>query len=251
MRNLKLTIEYDGTNYCGWQSQKNGVAIQDVLEGVLARITGERIRVVGSGRTDAGVHAIGQVAHVHLSSPLPVKNILKGMNSLLPWDIAIKKIEEVDESFHARYDATSKVYLYRICNQSTRSPLEYRYSWMLSRPLKIEAMAEALGFVRGTHDFTSFSAAETGVKGRERTVKRATIDVKLSGVIELEMEANGFLRHMVRAIVGTLVEVGKGKLNPSCMEEILLARNRSLAGPTAPPQGLFLKEVKYGKGGGE
>lgn len=246
MRNLKLTIEYDGTNYCGWQRQKKGITIQGVLEEKLGCITQERVKVIGSGRTDAGVHAIGQVAHVHLKSRLPKENILRGVNSLLPADIAVKKIEEMDEKFHARYDATSKVYLYRISNQPTRSPLIHRYAWTVFPALNVEAMRDGVIYFKGTHDFTSFSAAD----GRDGDKKRTVMNVEIfripGGVIEIEIEADGFLRHMVRTIVGTLVEVGKGKIEPPAVRDIMLARDRSLAGPTAPPQGLFLKEVKYG-----
>lgn len=246
MRNLKLTIEYDGTNYCGWQRQKNGLSIQGILEEKLGHITQEQVKIIGSGRTDAGVHAIGQVAHVHLESRLPVTNILKGINSLLPLDISVRKIEEVEAHFHARYDAKSKVYLYRICNQPTRSPLEQRFAWSVFPPLNVEAMRASISYIKGTHDFTSFSAADAGVRDRKRTVIEMGITVPRPGLIEIEIEADGFLRHMVRTIVGTMVEVGRGKLKPYNIRDILMAKDRAAAGPTAPPHGLFLKEVKYG-----
>ncbi|HOJ51528.1 MAG TPA: tRNA pseudouridine(38-40) synthase TruA [Syntrophales bacterium] len=247
MRNLKLTIEYDGTNYCGWQRQKNGISIQGVLEEKLRNIVREEVKVVGSGRTDAGVHALGQIAHVHLQTSLNVTNILRGVNSLLPVDIAVKGIEEVPMDFHARYDAVSKVYLYRICNQPTRLPLEYRYAWSVFPVLDVAAMGEALSYIKGTHDFTSFSAVETKVKNKKRTILSANIFSRPRGIIEVEIEADGFLRHMVRVIVGTLVEVGKGKMRPTDIQAIIQARDRAQAGPTAPPQGLFLKDVKYGR----
>ncbi|MCX7982578.1 MAG: tRNA pseudouridine(38-40) synthase TruA [Syntrophales bacterium] len=247
MRNLKLTVEYDGTNYCGWQRQREGISIQGVLEEKLSFITQEKVRIVGSGRTDAGVHAIGQVAHVHLQSLLPTNNILRGMNSLLPLDIAVKKVEEVDERFHARFDAKSKVYLYYICNQPTRSAIFHRYVWTVPFPLQVEAMQGCIPYLEGCHDFTSFSALDTGVTNRVRTIMRLEISVPKPGLIKIEIEADGFLRHMVRTIVGTLVEVGKGRLDPLGVKDILHSKDRAAAGPTAPPQGLFLKEVKYGE----
>lgn len=245
MRNLKLTVEYDGTGYCGWQRQSNGISIQELIENRLSRIVQEPVKVIGSGRTDAGVHALGQVAHVHLSNPIALHHILAGINSLLPVDIAVRELEEADPNFHARYDAKSKVYRYRICNRRIRSPLGHRYSWGISYSLDFEAMKEAARYFQGTHDFTSFSAAQTDVRHRTRTVTRMEVATGPDGIIEFIMEADGFLRHMVRTIVGTCVEVGSGKLRSGEVEQILAAKNRALAGPTAPARGLFLQEVKY------
>ncbi|MCX5829460.1 MAG: tRNA pseudouridine(38-40) synthase TruA [Deltaproteobacteria bacterium] len=248
MRNLKMVIEYDGRGYHGWQRQKNGLSIQQVLEEKIAVITGEKVTVSGSGRTDAGVHALGQVAHFKTACGIPADNLWKGINSLLPADIVLKSLEEADEDYHARIDAKGKVYLYQIFNSPTRTVLYRHYAWIIHCPLDIDLMRKAAVSLIGRHDFTSFSSVHTDVISFEREIKRIDILNYLSvehPLIKIFVEADGFLRYMVRTIVGTLVEVGRGKRPPEDVAAVLKGRDRKLAGMTAPPQGLFLKEVLY------
>lgn len=245
MRNIKVVIEYDGTGYCGWQRQANRLAIQQVLEEALHTITGEKIVVIGSGRTDTGVHALGQVANFHTNSGVAEFSLLRGLNSILPDDLAIKELVEVDASFHARYSAKSKVYLYQIWNDPVRSPLHRRHSWFVRTPLDLDRMRDALAFFPGAHDFSSFRASGDASVSHVRTVAMAGIEVNKWGMVQITVEADGFLRYMVRNIVGTVVEVGKGKRPVSEVPEILKAKDRTKAGVTAPPHGLFLKIVKY------
>lgn len=245
MRNFKMIVEYDGTAYCGWQRQENGLTIQQVLEEAIQLITSEKVTVIGSGRTDAGVHALNQVAHFKSSSRLPVNNIYRGMNSVLPPDIVVKELEEVTDDFHAQHDVKSKVYVYKICNQRLRPVLGRNYFWFIRFPLDLEVMRKAAQFLIGTHDFSCFCATGTHVKDRVRTIIDIEIKICDDGLIEIKLESHGFLKYMVRNIIGTLVEVGRGKRNPEEMKIIIESRNRKIAGVTAPACGLFLKEVKY------
>lgn len=245
MRNMRLVIEYDGGAYCGWQRQINGISIQQVLEEGICRMTGEEVRIIGSGRTDAGVHALNQVAHFRTASPLGEWNLLMGINSLLPADIAVREVREVPLSFHARFDAVSKVYLYRICNRPVRSTIERGYSWFIWEPLDLAAIGEAVPLFEGTHDFSSFCSTGSDGTDRVRTILALSVDKNSSGMIHISVEADGFLRYMVRTIVGTLIDVGRGKCSPEEVSEILAAKDRRKARITAPPQGLFLKDVKY------
>ena len=245
IRNIKLVLEYDGTAYRGWQRQGNLPTIQKILEESIGRITRETITLYGSGRTDAGVHALNQVANFKTKSRIPVNNLFRGINSLLPEDIAIKEMQEMDENFHSRYTAKSKSYLYRILNSPVRSPLQRNQAWFIRCNLDFDKMTRALSMICGTHDFTSFCAAGSDVKSYVRTILRAEIYREPDQVISIGIEADGFLRHMVRNIVGTLVEIGAGEGEPEAMRGILEARDRGQAGITAPPQGLFLREVKY------
>lgn len=245
MRNIRIVIEYDGTDYCGWQIQPNGISIQEVLENTIAGITQEPVRLTGSGRTDAGVHALNQVANFMTHSSIPCSNLLKGINSLLPCDISVKEVRDVDENFHARYSAKSKAYLYRINNCSVRSALGYRYAWHISESIDIETMDESSRVLVGTHDFSSFCASDGDSENHIRTVTSIGISGVAGGSIEVHVEANGFLRYMVRNIVGTLVDIGKRKITADEFRQIFEARDRTKAGITAPPQGLYLKEVKY------
>ncbi len=245
MRVIKLTIEYDGTDYLGWQTQPGGKTIQGVLEDCLKRITGEEIHVVGSGRTDAGVHALAQVAHFKTRSPIDIHSLQRALNSLLPKDILVKKVEEVNSDFDARKMAISKVYEYRILTRPLRSVFHRYYVWHIPQKLNREAMEEAARSLIGEHDFSSFKSSGTPIKSPIRRVLRADWKRTREGILCFEIEANGFLKQMVRTIVGTLVEVGKGKISPEEFKEILHSRDRRKAGPTAPPHGLFLKEVKY------
>jgi tRNA pseudouridine38-40 synthase len=246
MRNIKLIVEYDGTAYCGWQRQKNGLSIQQLLEESIGRMTGEKSCVIGSGRTDAGVHAIGQVAHFHTASLLGERNFLMGINSLLPADIAVREVREVDPSFHARFDVKSKIYLYRICNRPVRPVMERDYAWFVWESIDLRKMEKALDSFRGRHDFSSFCSSHTDSTDRVRTIFDLSLTRDNNGTITVSMEADGFLRYMVRTIVGTLVDIGRGKSSGENVSGILEAKDRRSAGPTAPPQGLFLKEVKYG-----
>ncbi len=245
MRNFKMTVEYDGSAYCGWQRQKNGTSIQGVLEDAIKLITGQKVAVIGSGRTDAGVHALNQVASFKCSTGLPLNNIYRGMNSVLPPDIVVKEMEEVEGSFHAQRDVKSKIYVYKICNQRLRPALGRNFFWFIRFPLDLALMREASRYLIGTHDFSCFCATGTDVKDRVRTIIDIEIKTCEDGLIEIKVEARGFLKYMVRNIIGTLVEVGRGKRKSEEMKVIIESRNRKIAGATAPAYGLFLKEVKY------
>jgi tRNA pseudouridine38-40 synthase len=246
MRNIRLLVEYDGTAYCGWQRQKNGLSIQQLLEEAIGRITGEESRVIGSGRTDAGVHALGQVAHFHTASRLDERNLLMGINSLLPADIAVREAREVDPSFHARFDVKSKVYIYRICNRPVRPALERYRAWFIWFPLDLGGIEGMLDLFHGAHDFSSFCSTHTDSPDHIRTILDIGLTKDDDGMIQISLEADGFLRYMVRSIVGTLVDIGRGRCSREDLAGILAAKDRRRAGLTAPPQGLFLKEVRYG-----
>jgi tRNA pseudouridine38-40 synthase len=245
MRNLKLLIEYDGTHYQGWQVQPKGPTIQGILEEKLSLLTGESIRLVGSGRTDAGVHALGQVAHFKTDSQMDIRSMQRALNSLLSSDIVIKKIDEVEDDFHARKHSKSKVYEYRILNRSLRSPFHHCYVWHIPQKLNFKEMGKATQWLIGEYDFSSFRSVGTPTRTAIRRVIRAEWKRGRDGLIRFEIEANGFLKQMVRAIVGTLVEVGKGKMSAMEFQKVLESKERKKAGPTAPAHGLFLKEVKY------
>lgn len=245
MRNFKMTVEYDGSAYCGWQRQDNGMSIQQVLEEALKKITGQKVAVIGSGRTDAGVHALNQVGSFKCSTKLPVGKIFMGMNSVLPPDIVIKSLEEMHDDFNALRDVKSKIYIYKICNQRLRPVLERNYSWHVRYPLDIGRMEKAAQYLFGTHDFSCFCATGTDVKNRVRTIVNIAITTGDDGLIDVKVESNGFLKYMVRNIIGTLVDVGRGKREPEEMKVIIESKNRNIAGATAPACGLFLKEVKY------
>jgi tRNA pseudouridine38-40 synthase len=244
-RNIRLEIEYDGTAYCGWQWQKNGLSIQQVMEEAIGRITGEKVRISGSGRTDSGVHALCQVANFHTDSVLPERSLRLGLNSLLPPDIAVRSLQEVDHDFHARFSVKSKVYEYRICNCPVRPVRERLYTWFIWRPLDLEKMREVLTVFRGRHDFTSFCSTHTDSEDHVRTILAAAVDQTADGMLTVTIEADGFLRYMVRTIVGTLAYAGLGKCTRADVEAILESRDRRNAKLTAPPQGLFLKQVNY------
>ena len=245
MRNIKLTIEYDGTNYQGWQVQPKGLTLQGVIEDQLKRLTGESVHLMGSGRTDAGVHARGQVAHFKTRSTLDVFTLQRALNSLLPPDVAIRKVEEVDEGFDARRNCKTKIYEYCILNRSLRSVFNRGHSWHIPQKLALGKMRKATQRLIGEHDFASFRSAGSPTRTTVRRVIRADWKRRRDGLLIFEIEASGFLKQMVRAIVGTLVEAGRGKLTPEDVQTILESRDRKEAGPTAPAHGLFLKEVKY------
>ena len=245
MRNFKMIVEYDGAAYCGWQRQKNGVSIQQILEEAIALIVCEKVTLIGSGRTDAGVHAINQAANFKSSTLLPAEKIFRGVNSVLPQDIVVKSLSVVHVDFHAQRDVQSKIYIYRICNRRLRPVLGRNYSWFIRFPLDLEMMKKAAQYLIGTHDFSCFCAAGTDIKDRVRTITGIDIKSAADGIIEITVEARGFLKYMVRNIVGTLTEVARGKRKPQDMKKIIDSRNRNIAGITAPACGLFLKEVKY------
>ncbi len=244
-RKIKLTLAYDGTRYHGWQLQKNGLTIQEVLEDKLRVMTQEPVRVFGSGRTDAGVHALGQVCHFESHSRLGPEALQKGLNGLLPDDIHVVHTERVPAGFHARYDARSKVYEYRILNRPEPDVFLRRTTWHVTRPLDREAIRQGLACLRGEHDFSSFRSAGSGNRNPVRRMLQAELCEPGPGLVHLVFEANGFLRHMVRNLVGTLVDVGTGKISLEGLEKILEAGDRARAGVKAPATGLFLVEVRY------
>ncbi len=245
MRTIKLVIEYDGTNYLGWQVQPRGLTVQGVIEEKLSILTGEAIRLVGAGRTDSGAHAYGQVAHFKTESRMDASSIQKALNSLLPADIVIRKGEDASVAFHARKSARSKVYEYHILNRDIRSALLRGYAWHVSQKLDLEEMKKSAQYLVGEHDFSCFRSVGTPTRTAVRRVEGIGWKRGQSGLIQFEIEASGFLKQMVRAIVGTLVEVGKGRIRSEEFLVILESRDRKRAGPTAPARGLFLKEVKY------
>lgn len=247
MRNLRITIQYDGTAYVGWQRQDTGVSIQSLLEDALEPIEGSRVVVHGAGRTDAGVHALAQTATVALTATLSPCILARALNAVLPLDVRVLDAEEVDPGFHARFSATGKVYEYRIVNAPLVSPFLHHYVWHIGQPLDVDAMREAAGMLTGAHDFTAFQGSGSTVASTVRAVR--SIAWEDGGghdrPLVMRIEGDGFLRHMVRNIVGTLVEVGVGRWPASRVGEILASRDRTQAGPTAPAQGLFLVRVVY------
>ena len=244
MRNIKLTIRYDGTNYSGWQSQKNGRAIQDVIQDAIGKITGEYSHLTGSGRTDAGVHALAQVANFKTRSKIPLKNLRMALNSALPKDIVIYRAEEALSKFDAQRSAKSKLYRYVIMNNNFVDPFLRRYVTKCFYQLDIERMRQAAKYLIGRHDFRSFQAADGIERNSVRTIRNITIEKELD-LIYIDIEANGFLYNMVRNISGTLVEAGRGKFSVKSVKEILLKKDRRCSGPTMPAKGLRLVQVNY------
>lgn len=242
---LKLTLEYDGTNYHGWQLQRNAVTLQGTIETVLARLFNEPLRLRVAGRTDAGVHALGQVAAFKTTKPVDLARLQRSLNALLPSDIVVTQVEEVPDSFHPRRDALSRRYCYRIWHRPQPTALWARYAWHVPFPLDLAAMEQAAALLIGEHDFSSFQGADTVAHNPRRTVLCSTVRREDSFVV-YEIEARSFLRHMVRNIVGTLVDVGRGTLSVGDFARIFAARDRTRAGVTAPPHGLFLVKVTYG-----
>ncbi|MGC2062602.1 MAG: tRNA pseudouridine(38-40) synthase TruA [Thermodesulfovibrionales bacterium] len=255
MRFIKLLIEYNGSRYQGWQSQKTGRTLQDVICTTIASITGEDIRLTGASRTDAGVHALGQVAAFSTESGLLPETIQRALNAKLPSDIRIRSAEETNQEFHPRYDAIRKSYFYLISTSRVRSAFLHPYLWYIAADLDLASMRAAAASLLGEHDFSAFRGSGCGAKTTVRTV--SYLDISRTGeisfmtasfpgdFIKIRIEANAFLRHMVRNIVGTLVDVGRGKTSPGEFDRILVSCDRTQAGPTAPPQGLFLKQLIY------
>ena len=245
MENFRIIVEYDGTAYHGWQRQKADRTIQGEIEKALTTMTGKPVSLAGSGRTDAGVHAIGQTASFSSDAGLSPDIYLKGLNSLLPDDILIRVCESMDPAFHARYDARSKLYQYRILNRDMPSILERHYVWHIRRKLNVEAMQKAATYFVGEHDFKAFEGTGSPRTSTVRHVIRAEMRQARNNQILFDIEADGFLRYMVRNIVGTLVDVGNGRIPEEDVKGILLSGDRSLAGATAPAKGLFLIKVNY------
>jgi tRNA pseudouridine38-40 synthase len=245
MRNLRITVEYDGSRYKGWQKQKEGIpTIQDKIEKVLSKMTGEDIQVIGCGRTDSGVHAENYVANFHTESKYSVDAMLDYLYEYLPEDIVVKDMKDASERFHARYKVKSKTYVYRINNNRFRNVFNRRYVYHSDVKLDLDKMREAAEVLIGTHDFQSFTSLKPGTKSTIRTINHINI-TENDGLVEIEVNGNSFLLNMVRIIVGTLMDAGKGKMKPEDVERIMNEKRRSEAGPIAQAKGLFLKSIEY------
>lgn len=244
MKRVKLTVAYDGTNYCGWQVQPNGITVQEVLNQCLSEFTGENIETIGASRTDAGVHALGNVAVFDTEMRMPGDKFSFALNQRLPEDIRIQKSEEVDADFHPRYVKSQKTYEYRILNCRFPIPTERFYSHFTYIPLDVDKMKEAASYLIGEHDFKSFCGTGAQVKTTVRTVKEIQIE-KSGDRITIRITGQGFLYNMVRIIAGTLMDIGGGLYPPEKMKEILEAKDRKKAGPTAPARGLTLMKIQY------
>ncbi|MFQ5735720.1 MAG: tRNA pseudouridine(38-40) synthase TruA [Thermodesulfobacteriota bacterium] len=245
MRNVRLRVEYEGTNYAGWQIQPSLPSIQGTLEGAIRELTGEPVTVRGASRTDAGVHALGQVACFETASAIPASGMVPALNIILPDDIVVAEAADVDAGFNPRRGSRSKTYRYRILNRRYPSALLRRYTWYVYRPLDIGLMREAARHFIGEKDFTSFCAAHSDAAHSVREVTSVEVEARGDGIIEVEVRGTAFLRHMVRIMAGTLVEAGKGKPAPDSIPSIIEARDRRAAHVTAPPQGLCLVEIEY------
>lgn len=244
MRNIKLVVQYDGSAFQGWQRQRDPNTVQQVLEEAIASVTQEAVRVHGAGRTDAGVHALGQVAHFFSKSRLAVNRLVEAINARLPPTVSVKRAREMPADFHARHSAKGKVYRYTILNGPTRSPLERHTAWWIRAPLNATSMQQAASILAGTHDFRAFCTKASGRIFTTRTLRRLV--VRRTGChIYVTLEADGFLYNMARAIVGTLVQVGRGRIGPQDVSDILDSGLRPRAGPTAPAHGLCLMRVLY------
>ncbi|NLG86348.1 MAG: tRNA pseudouridine(38-40) synthase TruA [Firmicutes bacterium] len=245
MRNIKLTLAYDGTSFAGFQVQPNARTVQGELMSALATVLGEKVHMIGAGRTDTGVHARGQVVSFKTNGSIPTDRLPMALNSILPAAIVVWQAENVPLNFHARYDATEKTYRYLIHLGRVPSPFIKDYSWHTSRELNVPAMQQAAAKLVGRHDFSAFCAAGSAVRSKVRTIRHLNVEA-VEDLVLVETAADGFLYKMVRSIVGTLVEVGRGALTAEEVQDILLTGDRSRVGPTAPPQGLILWHVSYG-----
>jgi len=244
MRNIKLTIEYDGKTFNGWQKQPNKLNIQGEIEAVIEEITGEKVELNASGRTDAGVHSFGQVANFKTNSTIPIEKIPIAINSKLKKSIVIKTDEEVNEMFHSRYNCKQKTYRYVINNSEILSAIYRNLEYHVSQKLDVNLMKKAIKYFEGEHDFAGFKASGTSSKSSIRTIYNAEIKEENSRVC-IYLTGNGFLYNMVRIISGTLVEVGLGKIKPEEIPNIIESKDRQKAGKTLPPQGLYLMKVDY------
>lgn len=260
MRNIKLTLAYDGSHFAGWQTQRQGErTVQGILSDAVERITGDWSPVLGSGRTDSGVHALAQVASFETRSLHSLDVFKRALNAILPHDVRVLDVEDMPATFHPIRDSIRKNYSYLICNAPVHSPFAKRFSWGVSYHLDIEAMREAASMLVGKHDFSSFMAVGSSVRDMVRDVSVLNVNsydkVGFFGLdltacddgcfIRIDVTGSGFLRHMVRIIAGTLVDVGKGVMHPAFMKELLVSGDRTLAGTTAPPEGLFMISVEY------
>ena len=248
--NYRLTLQYDGTEFAGWQAQGDARTVQGELERALSLLEGSRVVVHGAGRTDAGVHAEAQGASVRLEREWETEKLRAAVNGNVAADLRVVGVRNVPEDFHARYSAKGKTYVYRVFNERVHSPFWTRYALHEARALDVNAMRDAARLFLGEHDWTAFSAAQAEVKSRVRNVTALEVSERTDErgrgrLIEIRASADGFLRHMVRAIAGTLVDVGRGRWPAARMAEILASADRSQAGPTAPPHGLFLGSVRY------
>jgi tRNA pseudouridine38-40 synthase len=249
MKRIKLTVAYDGTDYCGWQIQPNGITVEEVLNREISRLTGEDIHVMGASRTDSGVHALGNVAVFDTESRIPPERIAYALNQRMPEDIVIVRSEEVPEDWHPRYqDEITKTYEYHIYNGPVPDPIRRRSCAFVSFPLDVKRMRQGAAFLVGEHDFVSFCNVRTNTSDTVRTVHEICID-QTGNEIVIRISGNGFLYNMVRIIAGTLIRVGRGFYEPEKVREILEAKKRTEAGVTAPPQGLVLVSIQYGQGG--
>jgi len=244
MRNIKLIIEYDGTNYHGWQTQINALAIQDVIRDAIRKITGEQVDLIGSSRTDVGVHAYGQVANFVTDSNIPDEKFSFALNSVLPFDICIKGSKEVEMDFHSRYSTKGKKYRYKIYNSIYPSAILRDRAYNVKCKLDLEAMKKASLYFLGEHDFTTFRASGSSVKSAVRMITDISL-FKKGDIIVFEITGNGFLYNMVRIIVGTLIDVGMGKIKAEEIKSIIESKDRKRAGKTIPAHGLYLIEVYY------
>lgn len=245
MPRVKLTLEYDGSNYVGWQAQLNGPSIQTEVEKALAKLLRYPVSVTAAGRTDSGVHAMGQVVAFDVAALLPLKAYRMGLNSLLPMDISVVHAEEVDASFDPRRWSRGKRYKYLVSNRRNRSPLRRKTHWEVFSPLDVGAMQQAAQVLVGAHDFSAFRASDCQASHARRTIHRLAIEGVSGDVVSFTLEGTAFLKHMVRNIVGTLVEVGRSRQSVAWVDEVLRGKDRTRAGPTAPPHGLCLEAVFY------
>lgn len=248
MRSLKLTIAYEGTGYVGWQLQTNGISVQQVLESAWHAVTGETLRITASGRTDSGVHALAQICSLQTGSGMENRRLVSALNANLPFDIRVLNVEQAPDDFHAIRDATGKTYRYCLQDGSHMDLFRRNFSWRIWTRLEIGMMQQACEHLLGTHDFSGFQTTGSDRLDSIRTVRRLEIDCDERPpfrLINIEIEADGFLYNMVRNIVGSLVLVGRGKCPPSWIADVIASKDRSQAGPTAPPHGLFLVSVDY------
>lgn len=245
MRNIKMIIQYDGTRYKGWQKQTENVnTVQGKLEYILSKMLEEDVQLVGCGRTDAGVHALNYTANFHTSSDMNIDDMSRYIKDNLPEDIALLSLKNASERFHSRYNILSKSYLYRINNSKVKNVFDRKFVHNIDEKLDLEKMRQCSQVLVGTHDFQSFTTLKSKTKSTVRTINYINIEEK-ENIVEIEVNGNGFLWNMVRIILGTLIEAGKGKLNVSDVENILNAKKRADAGPMVPPKALFLKDVEY------